>query len=52
MKKLLLTLSIFLSTAVAYSQVIFAGVEPAAIQGAYDMTWGDPGGGWGGPDLE
>ncbi|MEX1191761.1 MAG: PA domain-containing protein [Brumimicrobium sp.] len=33
------------------AQVIFSGESPASIQGAYSMTYTDPGGGWGSPDL-
>jgi hypothetical protein len=33
------------------AQVIFSGVSPAAIQGNYSMEYGEPGSGWGSPDL-
>lgn len=51
MKRILLTLSIALSSAIGFSQVIFSGEAPANIQGAYDMTWGTAAQGWSGPDL-
>ncbi len=33
------------------AQVIFYMESPAPVVGNYDMTWADPGGGWGCPDL-
>jgi len=49
-KTLLIVCSILLGWA-TNAQIIFSGESPASIQGAYDMTYGDPGGGWGSPDL-
>ncbi len=49
-KLLLLALSVVFVSAVN-AQVIFSGESPASIQGAYDMEYATPGGGWGVPDL-
>jgi len=46
MKRILLTLSIALSTAVSFAQVIFSGESPANIQGAYAMTYAPAGADW------
>lgn len=51
MKKLLLTLSVFALSALAYAQVITAGVSPQNIVGNYNFTWAQPGSGWGCPDF-
>lgn len=52
MKKTLLFIVGLLFTGSMNAQVIFSGEEPAAIQGAYDMEYADPAGGWGSmPDL-
>tara|TARA_B100000508_G_scaffold48272_1_gene37464 strand:- start:3618 stop:5342 length:1725 start_codon:yes stop_codon:yes gene_type:complete len=51
MKKSLLFVVGLLFAASTSAQVIFSGEEPAAIQGAYDMTYAEPAGGWGVPDL-
>ena len=52
MKKLLLTLAIATTGFWASSQVICAGISPAAIEGNYTFTWADPaGGGWSCPDF-
>jgi hypothetical protein len=51
MKKSLLIVCSMLFAWVTNAQIIFSGESPASIQGAYDMTYGDPGGGWGSPDL-
>ncbi|NVK66410.1 MAG: T9SS type A sorting domain-containing protein [Flavobacteriales bacterium] len=52
MKKILLSLAVVATGFAAQSQVICAGISPAAIQGNYDFTWGDPAGGdWSTPDF-
>lgn len=52
MKKILLSLAVVATGFAAQSQVITAGVSPAAIQGNYDFTWADPAGGdWTTPDF-
>jgi hypothetical protein len=51
MKKTLLIICLILFSWGANAQIIFSGESPASIQGAYDMTYGDPGSGWGSPDL-
>ncbi len=51
MKKTLLFVVGLLFAGSMNAQVIFSGEEPAAIQGAYDMTYVDPAAGWGSPDL-
>jgi len=52
MKKILLSLAVIATGFAAQSQVITAGVSPAAIQGNYDFTWADPAGGdWTTPDF-
>lgn len=51
MKKSLLIICSILFTWATNAQIIFSGESPASIQGSYDMTYGDPGGGWGSPDL-
>lgn len=52
MKKILLSLAVVATGFAAQSQVICAGISPAAIQGNYDFTWADPGGGdWTTPDF-
>jgi len=51
MKKILLTLAIALGSAASFSQVIFSGESPVAIQGAYAMTFAPAGADWGVPDL-
>ena len=52
MKKLLLSIAVMASGFAAYSQVVTAGVSPAAIQGNYEFSWADPGGGdWSCPDF-
>jgi hypothetical protein len=51
MKKLLLSLSVILSTTAASAQVIVAGVSPQNIVANYTHTWADPAGGWGTPDF-
>ncbi|MEX2483269.1 MAG: PA domain-containing protein, partial [Brumimicrobium sp.] len=48
------SLLLFLSLTFTWAlnaQVIFSGESPVSIQGSYDMTYTDPGGGWGSPDL-
>jgi hypothetical protein len=52
MKKILLSLVILTTGYAAQSQVICAGISPAAIAGNYVFTWADPGGGdWACPDF-
>ncbi|PHR26754.1 MAG: hypothetical protein COA38_14310 [Fluviicola sp.] len=52
MKKVLLSLAVIATGFAAQSQVICAGVSPAAIVGNYDFTWADPAGGdWTTPDF-
>lgn len=51
MKKSLLFVVGLLFVGSINAQVIFSGEEPASIQGAYDMTYAEPSGGWGVPDL-
>jgi hypothetical protein len=52
MKKLLLSIFVIASTSLSFGQVICAGVSPASIQGNYEFTWADPGGGdWLTPDF-
>lgn len=51
MKKSLLIICSILFAWTADAQIIFSGESPASIQGSYDMTYGDPGSGWGSPDL-
>ncbi len=52
MKKILLTLAVIVAGYNAQSQVIAAGISPVAIEGNYDFTWADPGGGdWSSPDF-
>lgn len=51
MKKSLLIICSVLFAWATNAQIIFSGESPASIQGSYDMTYGDPGGGWGSPDL-
>lgn len=51
MKKSLLIICSVLFTWATNAQIIFSGESPASIQGSYDMTYGDPGAGWGSPDL-
>jgi len=52
MKKLLLSVAVVACGFAANSQVVVAGVSPAAIQGNYAFTWADPAGGdWGSPDF-
>jgi hypothetical protein len=51
MKKILLSaIGMFLVGSLS-AQVIFSVEEPASIQGAYDLTFTEPTGGWGGPDM-
>jgi hypothetical protein len=50
MKKLLLSLTLLGSAFIAQSQVICAGISPAAIIGNYNFTWAT-GGGWGTPNF-
>jgi hypothetical protein len=47
---LLIFCSVFFTWAIN-AQIIFSGESPVSIQGSYAMTYGDPGGGWGSPDL-
>lgn len=49
MKKLLLSMSLVLTSAMAFSQIVVSGISPAAVQGNYDFTtqaacasWQDP----------
>ncbi|WP_107039222.1 T9SS type A sorting domain-containing protein [Brumimicrobium mesophilum] len=51
MKKTLLLGVALLFTMAINAQVIFSGISPAAIQGNYGMTYGEPGSSWGNPDL-
>lgn len=51
MKKSLLFIFVLVFASSISAQVIFSGEEPANIQGAYDMEYATPGGGWGVPDL-
>ncbi|HLW30010.1 MAG TPA: PA domain-containing protein [Brumimicrobium sp.] len=51
MKKLLLLGFGVLMTGVISAQVIFSGISPAAIQGDYDMTYGQTNSQWGSVDL-
>lgn len=52
MKKLLLSIAVVASGFAAYSQVVVAGVSPIAVQGNYEFSWADPGGGdWATPDF-
>lgn len=51
MKKSLLFIVGLLFAGSMNAQVIFSGESPLAIQGAYDMTYATPAGGWGVPDL-
>lgn len=49
-KSLLFIIGLFFAGSMN-AQVIFSGESPLAIQGAYDMTYATPAGGWGVPDL-
>lgn len=52
MKKILLSLAVIAAGFTAHSQVICAGVSPVSIEGNYNFTWADPGGGdWTTPDF-
>lgn len=53
MKRLLLTSGLALGMAlITNAQVIFSGVSPSSVEGNYDFTWADPGGGdWSTPDF-
>ena len=52
MKKILLSIAVIATGFSAQSQVITAGVSPAAIAGNYVFEWADPGGGdWATPDF-
>jgi len=51
MKKSLLIICSILFTWATNAQIIFSGESPASIQGSYAMEYGDPGAGWGSPDL-
>ena len=51
MKKSLLTITLLLTGIVSYAQVVFNVQSPASISGNYDLTYSDPAGGWGSPDL-
>ena len=52
MKKILLSLAVVAAGFTAQSQVICAGVSPVSIEGNYNFTWADPGGGdWITPDF-
>lgn len=52
MKKFLLSVAVVACGFAAHSQVVVAGVSPAAIQGNYVFTWADPAGGdWASPDF-
>lgn len=48
----LFTLLSFIFTVISTSaQVIFYVENPSELEGNYEMTWADPAGGWGSPDL-
>ena len=49
-KNLLLGLALLFAGAMN-AQVIFLGLSPTSVAGGYDVTYGDPGGGWGNPDF-
>jgi len=52
MKRILLLLTILSTSLWASAQIIVSGVSPATIEGNYDFTWADPGGGdWACPDF-
>ena len=52
MKRILLLITILSTSFWASAQIIVSGVSPAAIEGNYDFTWADPGGGdWSCPDF-
>lgn len=51
MKNLLLSICVLLSLSTVHSQVVCAGVSPAAIAGNYSFSWGDPVNGWASPDF-
>ena len=44
-------LCLVLATFSMSSQVIFYVENPSELEGNYEMTWSDPAGGWGSPDL-
>jgi hypothetical protein len=50
MKKLFTILCLYLVNSMS-AQVIFYVENPADLEGNYEMTWADPAGGWGSPDL-
>ena len=49
-KHLLLGMALFFAGAIS-AQVIFLGLSPSNVAGAYEMTYGDPGSAWGNPDF-
>lgn len=51
MKKLLLSIGVLCSVAVAHAQVIFSVEAPASIVGGYDFSYAVAGSGWGVADL-
>lgn len=53
MKRLLLTAGLaFCVAIVSHAQIILSGISPASVQGNYEFTWADPGGGdWDTPDF-
>ncbi|MGM0477635.1 MAG: PA domain-containing protein [Bacteroidota bacterium] len=51
MKKILLLALSVVFVGALNAQVIFSGESPASIQGAYEMEYAEPAGGWGVPDL-
>ena len=52
MKKILLLITILSTAYWASAQIIVSGISPASIEGNYDFTWADPGGGdWSCPDF-
>ncbi|MCE3296323.1 MAG: hypothetical protein K0R65_2037 [Crocinitomicaceae bacterium] len=51
MKKVLLSIAFGLAIIAAKAQVVFNIQSPASLAGNYTMTYADPAGGWGCPDL-
>ena len=52
MKQVLLLITILSTSLWASAQIIVSGVSPASIEGNYEFTWADPGGGdWSCPDF-
>ena len=51
MKKHFTFLMLLMVSAAVRAQVIFYVENPSELEGNYEMTWADPAGGWGSPDL-